>query len=209
MTFRQQNSLIASILAGSPRFWTERRYRLKKPPVFFRQHHVLLSYKRQDEFVRKIFYTNQYNAAFTTAHARLRRYSMLQMLRDRVCYCVTDSVIQVSDDKTQQAIKSLTRDQLGQWDIDKALKDQNIKCKVNYIMRLVCVAPKDYGFILSNIENVGKTKRLRLNVEFKALSTFGSIVKLVQSKKKISFPLAIRKCLACSGRAQSTEIKSL
>jgi hypothetical protein len=152
------------------------------------QHHVLLSYKMQDECVRKNFNTNPYIAAFTTAHARLRLYKMLQMLGNRVCYCDTDSVIYISDDKTEQAIKSMTGDQLGQWDIDKVLKDKECKGKVNYIVRLVCVAPKDYGFILSNGEYVGKTKGLRVNAEFEALSTFESRVKLVRGEEsKIAF----------------------
>ena len=53
-------------------------------------------YKEQDEFVEASGRTNVVIAAFTTAHARRKLYSVLEQLEKRVLYFDNDSIIYVS-----------------------------------------------------------------------------------------------------------------
>ena len=55
-------------------------------------------FENVDEFVEADGKTNVVIAAFTTAHARLKLYSVLKQLDRRVLYFDTDSVIYVSKD---------------------------------------------------------------------------------------------------------------
>ncbi|MCP3663201.1 MAG: hypothetical protein GY696_12020 [Gammaproteobacteria bacterium] len=54
---------------------------------------MLLRYKMADDFAQPLKNTNVILAAYVTAHARLRLYSYLEMLQDRVLYFDTGKVI--------------------------------------------------------------------------------------------------------------------
>ena len=62
---------------------------------FFNDELAEVKYANDEEFITPNPRTNVVIAAFTTAHARLRLYSVLERLQDRVLYYDTDSVIYV------------------------------------------------------------------------------------------------------------------
>lgn len=102
------------MLADYTRFLGSAQVSITELRVFLSQYHVLLSYKMQNECVRKNFYIYSYYEAFTIAHAHLRLYKMLQMFEHRVNYSDMDSIIFINDEKSEQTIKSVTGNQLGQ-----------------------------------------------------------------------------------------------
>ncbi|MCP3663904.1 MAG: hypothetical protein GY696_15660 [Gammaproteobacteria bacterium] len=53
---------------------------------------MLLWYKMADDFAQPLKNTNVVLAAFVTAHARLRLYSYLEQLQDRVLYFDTGEI---------------------------------------------------------------------------------------------------------------------
>ena len=55
-----------------------------------------LRYENKENFVEPNARTNVVITAFTTAHARLKLYSVLEQLKERVLYYDTDSVIYTS-----------------------------------------------------------------------------------------------------------------
>ena len=59
---------------------------------------IEVHFENVDEFVEADGKTTVVIAAFTTAHARLKLYSVLEQLERRVLYFDTDSVIYVSED---------------------------------------------------------------------------------------------------------------
>ena len=54
---------------------------------------VAVTYELQDDFVEVLANTNAVIAAYTTAQARLKLYSYIEELQDRVLYMDTDSII--------------------------------------------------------------------------------------------------------------------
>jgi len=58
---------------------------------------IAVTYVQKDEFVEVMANTNPVIAAYTTAHARLKLYSYIEKLNERVMYFDTDSVVYLSD----------------------------------------------------------------------------------------------------------------
>ena len=65
-----------------------------------------IRYENNDDFVEPNARTNVVIAAFTTAHARLKLYSVLEQLKERVVYYHTDSVIYTSKPGLTKTVKS-------------------------------------------------------------------------------------------------------
>ena len=57
---------------------------------------VQLEWEYVSDFVPEDLTTNVFLATFTTAHARMRLYSVLELVGERVCYYDTDSIIYIS-----------------------------------------------------------------------------------------------------------------
>lgn len=57
---------------------------------------VSLNYDTQDEYVQVLGNTNTVIAAYTTAQARLKLYSYIEKLQERVLYFDTDSIIYIN-----------------------------------------------------------------------------------------------------------------
>ena len=57
---------------------------------------IEIRYENKDDFIEPNARTNVVIAPFTTAHARLKLYSVLEQLNERVIYYDTDSVIYTS-----------------------------------------------------------------------------------------------------------------
>lgn len=56
---------------------------------------VAVNYELYDEFVEVLANTNTVIAAYTTAQARLKLYSYIEQLQDRVIYFDTDSILYI------------------------------------------------------------------------------------------------------------------
>ena len=67
---------------------------------------IEIRYENNDDFVEPNTRTNVVIAAFTTAHARLKLYSVLEQLKERVVYYHTDSVIYTSKPGLTKTVKS-------------------------------------------------------------------------------------------------------
>ena len=67
---------------------------------------IQIRYENNDDFVEPNTRTNVVIAAFTTAHARLKLYSVLEQLKERVVYYHTDSVIYTSKPGLTKTVKS-------------------------------------------------------------------------------------------------------
>ena len=102
---------------------------------------IEVHFENADDFVEANGKTNVVIAAFTTAHARLKLYSVLEQLNHRVLYFDTDSVIYVSRE--------------GDWEppIGSYLGDLMDELYGNHITTFVSGGPKNYSHKL----NTGKT----------------------------------------------------
>jgi len=58
---------------------------------------IAVTYVQKEEFVEVMANTNPVIAAYTTAYARLKLYSYIEKLNDRVMYFDTDSVVYTTD----------------------------------------------------------------------------------------------------------------
>jgi hypothetical protein len=114
-------------------------------------------------------------ACFTTSYARLKLYSILEKLGERVCYFDTDSVVFVDDGKVD--IDEGTS--LGEWE------DEMKKCitcdKIPKIVEFVSGGPKNYS-IATNCPHTSITK-----VKGFSLSSKNSLTINTQSMKDMIY----------------------
>ena len=112
---------------------------------------VQLEWEYCEDFVPEDTTTNIFLATFTTAHARLRLYNVLDQLGERVIYYDTDSVVYVS--------------RLGQFDppLGDFLGQLTDELGGHYITEFVSAGPKNYAYRMSNGECCCKVKGFSLN----------------------------------------------
>lgn len=110
-----------------------------------------LSYSRKENFLPQRDVTNLFLAAFTTAYARLKLYSVLDQLGTDVLYYDTDSVIYVSNEKNDPPLG----DYLGQFTDELPPND--------HIVEFVSAGPKNYGYRLNSDKTVVKVRGFTLN----------------------------------------------
>lgn len=109
-----------------------------------------ICYQRKKDF-QEPMNTNLAIAAFTTAHARLRLYDILEKLQERVLYMDTDSVIFIDDGIG----KTLPMGNLLGEMTDELDKD-------DYIVEFVAAGPKAYGYVTAKGKQECKVKGFRL-----------------------------------------------
>ncbi|VDI74971.1 Hypothetical predicted protein [Mytilus galloprovincialis] len=123
---------------------------------------VLTEYKNKEEYSKPNPSVNVYIALFTTAHARLKLYELLDILQERVLYMDTDSCI-YNDDGSEacKKIESMMGNKLGD------LTDEIVsKHNANHIKQFISAGPKDYSMKLDTEKLVSCCKRFyRLNAE--------------------------------------------
>ncbi|CAG2196236.1 unnamed protein product [Mytilus edulis] len=105
---------------------------------------VLTEYKNKEEYSKPNPSVNVYIALFTTAHARLKLYELLDILQERVLYMDTDSCI-YNDDGSEacKKIESMMGNKLGD------LTDEIVsKHNANHIKQFISAGPKDYSMKL-------------------------------------------------------------
>eukprot|EP00732_Lithocolla_globosa_P000325 Lithocolla_globosa_v1_NODE_91_length_6522_cov_117.886655.p1 type:complete len:715 gc:universal NODE_91_length_6522_cov_117.886655:127-2271(+) len=98
---------------------------------------IEVSFCNKNEFVESTNNTNVYVGCFTTAHARMRLYTELQLLGDRALYCDTDSIIYVGR-KGEYCIP--TGENLGEW------KDE---FDGSHAIKFLSTGPKSYYYKLN------------------------------------------------------------
>ena len=113
---------------------------------------VEVYYTRGDEFVSTSDKTNVVIAAFTTAHARLELYSVLERLQTRVLYFDTDFVIFTS--QPNGWMPPLV-DYLGELTNESDDDD--------HITTFVSAGPKNYAYQTKNGKSVCKVRGFTLN----------------------------------------------
>jgi len=105
---------------------------------------VSVSYKKEEEYVDVMQYSNPVIAAYTTAIARLKLYSYIEQLQDRVMYFDTDSIIYLTDLKNPDHKMIETGTSLGE--MTNELKDFGPDA---FIEEFVSGGPKNYGYRLT------------------------------------------------------------
>jgi hypothetical protein len=112
---------------------------------------LYVTYKKDEEFVEAMSHTNPVIAAFTTAICRLRLYSELEKLQDRICYFDTDSIIYVTrpTDTYQPEIGAF----LG--DMTNELSDFG---EGAYIDEFVSGGPKNYSYRVQKADGTSTSK---------------------------------------------------
>jgi hypothetical protein len=136
----------------------------------------LMEYKSKEEYRKPNKTTNIYIACFTTAHARLRLYELLEILSWRVLYMDTDSVIFI-DDNSEEC-------RLVQVKLGDCLGMLTNEFKAKHIMEFAAPGPKDNGFILNDGTITMKNKGVICNAESEQKITMPIKIKLSKSIKK-------------------------
>ena len=95
---------------------------------------LYVTYIEKKEENTSLISTNVALAGMVTSQARLRLYSELKKLNERVIYCDTDSIIYCYDPKKYNVVEG---DLLGQWESETKSK----------IREVIALAPKSYGYI--------------------------------------------------------------
>ena len=106
---------------------------------------VQLDWVYNSDFIAASSRTNVVIAAYTTAQARLKLYSYLRPLGDRVLYCDTDSIVFTTIP--------------GQWEppLGDYLGDLTNEEPNNTITKFVTGGPKNYAYTLSKPNKKGQT----------------------------------------------------
>ena len=131
-----------------------------------------------DQDAVQVYYSNFFNegssetsvthAAFVTAHARLKLYSELEKIGDRVLYFDTDSIIYISRPNSYTPVLG---NYLGH--LTNELK------KGDYIEEFVSAGPKNYGYKTIKGKSSCTVKGFTLNSSTKKLINFNSIKNIV------------------------------
>ena len=112
---------------------------------------IEVHYENTDEFVETSDKTNVVIAAFTTAHARLKLYGVLEQLDRRVLYFDTDSIIYTSKE--------------GDWEppTGSYLGELTDALDGNHITTFVSGGPKNYSYQLNTGKTICKVRGITLN----------------------------------------------
>ncbi|CAC5411643.1 unnamed protein product [Mytilus coruscus] len=134
---------------------------------------VLTEYKEKEEYSKPNPSVNVYIALFTTAHARLKLYELLDILQERVLYMDTDSCI-YNDDGSEacKKVENMMGSKLGD------LTDEIVsKHNANHIKQFISAGPKDYSMKLDTEKLVSCCKGFRLNAEVEEKITLDKKIK--------------------------------
>ena len=141
------------------KFLAEENYREKKFDLLS-EDTMILNWREESCAVTGNRRGNVIHAIFTTALARLKLYSLLEQLGERIVYCDTDSVVYHSGtDFFDQGYLDLP---LGQFLGD--LTDELGEGKV--ISQWACGGPKNYGYLACDTQKPPEDEN-RVKVEFK------------------------------------------
>ena len=151
---------------------------ISDPSIELKDFHIIsedmlqLTWENRKDMVKENYQTNIFLATFTTCWARLKLYTILEMLGNRVLYFDTDSVIFTSreGDKDPE-----TGTFLG--DLTNELDIPN-----DYITEFVAGGPKNYAYKTFYGKQVCKVKGFSLNYSNSERLNFKSMAELVCSQ---------------------------
>jgi G:T-mismatch repair DNA endonuclease (very short patch repair protein) len=140
---------------------------------------VIVNYEHVEESYDPLPTVNVAIASYVTAQARLKLYSYLEDLGDRVLYYDTDSVIYVSRNNEPDV-------PIGQF-IGDMTDELEAYGPGSYITHFVSGGPKNYAFKIYSTKNkreevVCKVKGISLNYEASKLVNFDTIKQMVLTK---------------------------
>ncbi|XP_041478761.1 uncharacterized protein LOC121426498 isoform X1 [Lytechinus variegatus] len=133
-----------------------------------------LNFSRAEGFVDQNVNTNIIIATFTTAMARLKLYSVLEKLDDRVLYYDTDSVVFRTDPSLEPSDPK-TGDYLG--DLTNEIDPTNEE----YIETWVCGGPKNYSYKTNKGNTVCKVRGFTLNDANSLVINHETLKEMIQS----------------------------
>ncbi|XP_072039103.1 uncharacterized protein [Amphiura filiformis] len=135
---------------------------------------IEVTYKDDDAFARVNLNTNVVIAAFTTCHARLKLYEVLEKLGERAMYQDTDSVVFLSRPGDWEPT---TGDYLGQ------LTDEVAPHDGNHISTFVTGGCKNYSYTTDTGKTVMKVRGITLNARNSELVNASTLVRMVKGLK--------------------------
>ena len=150
---------------------------------FINDESVQIDWVHNDDFIQPSSRTNVVIAAYTTAQARLKLYSYLQPLGNRVLYCDTDSVVFIT---SPGQWKPSLGDYLG--DLTDEVPDK--KAPDNTITHFVTGGPKNYAYNLTKPNKHGQTsickvRGITLNFKNALDINFNTLHKMITSKDEV------------------------
>ena len=132
---------------------------------------IALRWNENTKFVQSLPNTNVILAAFTTTHARLKLYDLLENLQERVLYFDTDSVIYIHQEGLWNPCLG---DYLGE------LKDETNGVPIT---TFVSGGPKNYAYVLEDGTSVCKIRGFTLNHRNNLMLNMETMKKLVTSSE--------------------------
>ena len=142
---------------------------------------VQVQWQHEEEFVEPMGNTNVAIAAYTTAQARLKLYSFLERLGERVLYYDTDSIIYLSREGSAEYEPPLG-DYLGDL-TDELAKDYGAG---SYITEFASGGPKNYGYTVFSSRNntevsTCKVRGITLNFRNTRIVNYGTLREMVKA----------------------------
>ena len=136
---------------------------------------IQVEYQHTEDFEQQSFNTNVTIAAFCTSWARLKLWSIMQRLGDRVLYHDTDSIIySVKEGEYNPPLGSY----LGQLTDELSCKELGCSkenCTGHWIEEFVSCGPKNYSFRVNTGEVVCKVRGFSLNYKSSLILNFNSM----------------------------------
>lgn len=139
--------------------------------MYVNDEHIALRWNEKSDFVESLPNTNVILAAFTTAHARLKLYSLLENLQERVLYFDTDSVVYIHQE-------GLWNPPLG--DYLGELKDETNGVPIT---TFVSGGAKNYAYELADGSSVCKIRGFTLNHRNSLVLNMETLKKLVTTSE--------------------------
>ena len=136
---------------------------------------IQVEYQHTEDFEQQSFNTNVTIAAFCTSWARLKLWSVMQRLGDRVLYHDTDSIIySVKEGEYNPPLGSY----LGQLTDELSCRELGCSkenCTGHWIEEFVSCGPKNYSFRVNTGEVVCKVRGFSLNYKSSLILNFNSV----------------------------------
>ncbi|XP_042908649.2 uncharacterized protein [Parasteatoda tepidariorum] len=133
---------------------------------------ALMQYKIKKEYLGSNPETNLFIAAFTTSHARLKLYSEIEKLGEKVLYYDTDSIIYISDETNDPPLGNY----LGEFTNELPAGD--------YITEFVSAGPKNYAYKTCSGKTACKIRGFTLNFENSQILNFSTLRDVVTENER-------------------------
>jgi hypothetical protein len=114
---------------------------------------ICVTLKKVDDYTVDLAYSNSVIAAWVTAQARLKLYSYIEKLGDRVLYMDTDSIIYVTRPGDTYTVP-----------IGDYLGDMTDELDGDHIVEFVSCGPKQYGYLTNQGKTCVKVRGFTLDV---------------------------------------------